>query len=453
MSLATGIAEWVARVRYEDLPAEVVEVARRAHLDTVGVILAGLGEPVTRAVQALLAEEGARPVASQLGTGFRTSMSGAAWVNGVSGHALDYDDVSLSVLGHPSVVIVPAVLAAAEATGAGGRAVIEAFAVGVELMAKLGLTVGIGHYRLGWHATATLGTLGAAVAAGKILGLAPAQLAHALAAAVSMAGGSRRNFGTMIKPYHPGHAARCGVEAARLARHGLQGDAEIMEAPYGFFDLFTRDGVDAAGLAKRLGQPWDLVSPGLNVKRYPCCYNTHRAADATLTLARQVRADEVETVRVAVPVGGMLPLIHPRPGGGLEGKFSMEYVVAAALLDGALTLDSFTDEAVRRPAAQALLRRVTVVEDPGIPIASNPVEEGWVDVRVDTRQGRSMAERVVHPIGAPQAPLPWDELVAKFRDCAGGVLAPAQADRAVACLRALEAQPTMADLVGALTPR
>jgi 2-methylcitrate dehydratase PrpD len=453
MSLTSQIAEFVTRVRYEDLPADVVEVSRRAHLDTIGVILAGVGQPVTRAVQAVLAEEGARPVASQLGTGFRTSMSGAAWVNGVSGHALDYDDVSLSVLGHPSVVVVPAVLAAAEATGGSGRAVIEAYAVGVELMAKLGLTVGLGHYQLGWHATATLGTLGAAAAAGKILGLGQAELGHALAAAVSMAGGSRRNFGTMIKPYHPGHAARCGLEAARLARHGLRGDAEIMEARYGFFDLFTRNGVDGVGLAKRLGQPWDLVSPGLNVKRYPCCYNTHRAADAALTLAAQVPAAEVAAVRVAVPVGGLLPLIHPRPHSGLEGKFSMEYVVAAALLDRALTLDTFTDQAVARPAAQELLRRVTVVEDPGIPVVKNPVEEGYVEVRVETRQGRQLAERVKHPIGAPEAPLSWDDLVVKFRDCARGVLAPAGAERAVACLRALEAQPTMAELVSALTPR
>lgn len=451
MSTTAGIAAWVARLRYEDLPSDVVQVSKRAVLDTIGVVLAGVGEPVTQAVHALLAEEGARPVASQLGTRFRTSMAGAALVNGASSHALDYDDVNLSMLGHPSAVVVPAVLAVAEATGASGRTLIEGYVAGFEVMAKLGFAVNIGHYRLGWHATATLGTLGAAMAAGKVLGLDQGRLVHALAAAVSMASGSRRNFGTMIKPFHPGHAARCGVEAALLARHGLQGDHEIMEATYGFFDLFTRGGVDAAAIPPRLGNPYDLVAPGLNVKRYPCCYNTHRAADATLALAAQVGASDVQAVRVTVPVGGMLPLIHPRPQTGLEGKFSMEYVVAAGLLDRALGLRTFSDEAVQRPAAQALLRRVTVREDPDIKIVNNPVDEGYVEVAVDTRQGRQVVQRVTYPIGSSEIPLPWDELVTKFRDCAQGVLDEPRMARAVACIAALDQQRTLGELIGAVT--
>jgi 2-methylcitrate dehydratase PrpD len=452
MSTADGIAAWVTALRYDDLPATVVEVTKRAYLDTIGVILAGADEPVTRAVHAFLADEGARPAASQLGTRFKTSMAGAALVNGASGHALDYDDVSLSCLGHPSAVLAPAVLAAAEATGASGRAVVEAYVAGYEVMTKLGLAVGIGHYRLGWHATATLGTLGAAMAAGKVFGLDARRLAHALAAAVSMASGSRRNFGTMIKPLHPGHAARCGIEAARLAQCGLEGDREIMEAPYGFFDLFTRDGVDAGGFATRLGNPWDLVTPGLNVKRYPCCYNTHRAADATLALAEQVSAGEVAAARVTVPVGGMLPLIHPRPRTGLEGKFSMEYVVAAGLLDRSLTLKTFHDAAVQRPEAQDLLRRVTVVEDPDIKVVQNPVDEGHVEVALTTRDGRQLLQRVTFPVGSSEVPLSWPDLVAKFRDCADGILDGRRAERVIDVVATLESQATLSELMAALTP-
>lgn len=452
MSTAAAIARWVQRLRFDDLPADVVQVGRRAFLDTLGVILAGVREPVTRTVHALLVEEGAHPVASQLGTTFRTSMAGAALVNGASSHALDYDDVNLSLLGHPSAVLVPATLAVAEATGAHGQAVLTAFAAGFEVAAKLGAAVNIGHYRLGWHATATLGTLGAAMAAGKLLGLTEGQLAHALAAAVSMASGSRRNFGTMIKPFHPGHAARCGVEAASLARQGLEGDAEILEAPYGFFALYARDAVDAAAIPPRLGRPWDLLTPGLNVKRYPCCYNTHRAADATLALTAELRADDVAAVQVTVPVGGLLPLIHPRPRTGLEGKFSMEYVVAAGLLDGALGLRTFSDDAVRRPAAQALLGRVTTVEDPDIKIANNPVDEGHVEVAVTTRDGRRVARRVTHPIGSSEIPLPWEELAAKFRDCAADVLDDGRIDRAITAVATLDRQPTPGELIAALTP-
>jgi 2-methylcitrate dehydratase PrpD len=344
------------------------------------------------------------------------------------------------------------VLAAAEATGADGRSVIAAYVAGYEVMAKLGLAIGIGHYRVGWHSTATLGTLGAAMAAGKLLGLDERRLAHALAAAVSMAGGSRRNFGTMMKPFHPGHAARCGLEAARLAQCGLEGDRDIMEAPYGFLDLFTRDGVDLAGFAARLGNPWDLLTPGLNVKRYPCCYNTHRAADATLVLAEQVRAVEVAAARVTVPVGGMLPLIHPHPRTGLEGKFSMQYVVAAGLLDRSLTLKSFTDAAVQRPQAQALLQRVTVVEDPDIKVVQNPVDEGHVEVALTTREGRQVAHRVTFPIGSSEIPLSWNELVAKFRDCADGVLDERRGERVMGIIAALDTQTTLSALVDALTP-
>jgi 2-methylcitrate dehydratase PrpD len=308
------------------------------------------------------------------------------------------------------------------------------------------------HYRLGWHATSTLGTLGAAVAAGKVLGLGAEALVHALAVAVSMASGSRRNFGTMVKPFHPGHAARCGVEAALLARRGLLGDRAALEATYGFFDLFTRGGVEPAAIARRLGRPYDLVTPGLNVKRYPCCYNTHRAADAVLALAGQVRADDVQRVQVTVPAGGLLPLIHPRPQTGLEGKFSMEYVVAAALLDGALTLKTFSDAAVQRPAAQDLLRKVTTVEDRSMKIVHTPVDEGHVEVSVATRVGRDLIQRVTYPVGSSELPLPWQELVAKFRDCASGVLEGARIERAVTCVGALGQQHNLADMVEALTP-
>ncbi len=452
MSMSSEIAAWIGDLRYEDLPTEVVRVATRAHLDTIGVILAGLREPVTQVVREVLIEEGARPVASHLGSTFRTSMASAALLNGVSSHALDYDDVSLSMIGHPSAVLVPAVLAVAEATGASGAKVIEGYVAGFELVAKLGSAVGMEHYRLGWHATSTLGTLGAAAAAGKVLGLGEEALVHALAVAVSMASGSRRNFGTMVKPFHPGHAARCGVEAALLARHGLRGDREALEATYGFFDLFTRGGVEPAAVAGQLGRPYDLVTPGLNVKRYPCCYNTHRAADAVLALAEQVRPDDVQRVQVTVPLGGLLPLIHPRPQTGLEGKFSMEYVVAAALLDGALTLHSFSDVAVQRSAAQDLLRKVTTVEDPGMKIVHTPVDEGYVEVSVATRQGRELVHRVTYPVGSSELPLPWHELVAKFSDCAGDVLDDGRIERAVACIATLGQQSSLSDLVGTLTP-
>jgi 2-methylcitrate dehydratase PrpD len=453
MGATRDIAAWVARFSIEDTPPEVRTAARAALLDTVGVILAGAPEPVTRIVASVVAEDGARPVADQLGGDLRTSAEGAALVNGTSGHALDYDDVNLSVRGHPSIAVLPAALAAAQRAGASGRALLEAYIAGVEVMAKLGRAMGPAHYRAGWHATSTLGTLGAAAAAGKLFGLDVPQHAHALAIAVSEASGCQQNFGTMTKPFHPGHAARCGIHAARLAARNMTADPTAIEGPLGFFAVFSFGAAQLNGLADSLGRPFDFVSAGLSVKKYPCCFATHRAADGMLELvvAHGIRAEDVEAVKVVVPAGGRQPLIHDRPETGLEGKFSMPYVMAAAILDRRLGLDSFTDAAVRRPEAQELLQRVTTAEDPSMTDAWNPTAQGHVVVTVRAG-GREHWRRIDHPRGSREVPLHHDELVEKFRDCAHRALAPDAVERALGLLESVETVADVNALVDTLVP-
>jgi 2-methylcitrate dehydratase PrpD len=454
MGLTRDVAEWVAGISIDEMPADVRSAARVACLDTVGAILAGAPEPVTRIVADALAEDGARPVASQLGARFKTSVEGAALLNGVSGHALDYDDVNRSVHGHPSVVVLPAALAVAEQRRASGRALLEAYIAGVEVMTKLGRVAGKGHYSAGWHATSTLGTLGSAAAAGRLLGLDAERLAHALAIATSEASGSRRNFGTMTKPFHAGHAARCGIVAARLASRGMTGDAEALEAPLGFFALFAPQGAVPRTVAATLGQPFDLVSPGVSVKQYPCCFATHRAADAVLDLVREheIAAADVAEVRVTVPHGALAPLISRRPRTGLEGKFSMGYVVAAAVCDRALTLDTFTDAAVLRTHVQDLLGRVAVAEDEEIRTTFNAMEEGHAEVRIRLRSGAQFAAQVDEPRGSPGRPLGREALAAKFRDCARRALPDARIDRALALLDAIDTVPDVGQLIECLAP-
>jgi 2-methylcitrate dehydratase PrpD len=449
-----AIAAWVAGASFDAMPSEVVERARAGVIDTVGVILAGVDEPVTRIVAGMVAEDGGAPVAAQLGATMRTTPESAALLNGVSGHALDYDDVSVSLTGHPSVVVLPAALAAAELVGASGAALLEGYVAGVEVTTKLGIAIGPAHYRAGWHATSTLGTVGAAAAAGRVLGLDPERVAHALAIAVSLASGSRQNFGTMTKPFHAGHAARCGLSAARLAARGMTADTTAIEAPLGLFALLSFGEGRPETIGESLGCPYDLAAAGLSVKKYPCCFATHRAADAVLDLRAEHGIDPalVEAVAVTVPVGGVSPLIHDRPRTGLEGKFSMQYVLAAALLDGRVGLDAFDDGAVRRPEAQALVPRVTVQEDPSIVTGANPIEEGHVTVAVRLRDGASLTRRVTHPRGAPAEPLRPEELAAKFLDCAGAALDPDRAERALGRLRTLEREPDVRALVAALTP-
>jgi 2-methylcitrate dehydratase PrpD len=453
MGLTRDVAEWVARTSLDEAPPAVAGAARTGIIDTIAVTLAGVDEPVSRIVAEAVAEERAAPVADRLGARLRTSMEGAALVNGTTGHALDYDDVSRSVIGHPSVVVLPAALAAAQGVDAAGHDLLEAYVVGMEVMAKLGRAMGMAHYRTGWHATSTAGTLGAAMAAGKIFGLEPEPLQHALAIAASEASGSRQNFGTMTKPFHPGHAARCGVLAARLARKGMTGDPDILEAPLGYFALFSYGEARLEGVGAALGRPYEVAS-GLNVKRYPCCYATHRAADAVLDLVREheLRAGDVASAEVTVPPGGLEAVTRDRPRSGLEGKFSLPYVVAAAVLDGKVTLDTFTDAMVQRPEAQSLLRAVRPVEDPSIPVEFNAIEEGYVVVTIRRRDGRTVDRRVDHPRGTPENPLSPDELRDKFRDCARRALRPAQVERALELLASLDALPALDGLVGSLVP-
>lgn len=451
MGTTEELAAWAVGIGYDQLPGAVVARSRAAIIDTTAAILAGVQEPVSRIVRDAAAEDGCRPVASQLGTGFRTSPENAALLNGVSGHALDYDDVSASIEGHPSVVVLPAALAAAEVAGGSGRDLLSAYAVGVEVMAKLALALGPAHYRAGWHATSTLGTLGAAAAAGRLLGLDPERMAAALGIAISEASGSRQNFGTMVKPLHAGHAACCGLQAARLARSGMTASPIAIEGPIGFLALFSAGG--QPGAPAHLGEPWDLEAAGLSVKKYPCCFAIHRAADGLLAArARGLGPEQVEEISVTVPRGGLDPLIYERATTGLEGKFCMGYALAAALWDGGLGLDTFTEPMVARPQVQQLAERVRAVEDPAFEVRHNPIEEGHVDVEVRLKDGSLVTERVEQPLGSPLRPLPLEDLRTKYRDCAAAVLGRAQVESSLRALERLETLGSVTELITELSP-
>lgn len=437
------------------MPDAVLQRARLAVIDTIACTIAGVEERVTRIAAERVRRDAAAPVASQLGAGLKSSPAAAAFVNGISGHALDFDDVSRSAIGHPSVVVLPAVLALGETTGTSGGAVLEAYVVGIEVMAKLGLAMGHEHYRRGWHATSTLGTLASALAAGKLLHLPVTCLENALAIAASQASGSRHNFGTMTKALHVGHANRCGVDAALLAADGLDGASGILEAPVGFYALFGFDHSLPSTAAANLGRPFDLVDPGLSVKKYPCCFAAHRAADGILELRQEygLQPSVVRKITVSVPVGGLDPLAYRRPRTGLQGKFSMEYIAAAALLDGRLELSSFTDVMVLRPDAQDLMQRIEVTEDDRIPVRANPIEDGYVEVRAELANDQVLYRKVDRPRGSPSLPLTAEELDDKFRACTARVLGDEQSERALRRLHALDQEGDVRDVIDDLTIR
>ncbi len=450
MNVTERLASFVAGADAEDIPPEARLQARRAILDTLGVTLAGCGEEASGLVAAWVREQGGPEEASVLGHGFRATATEAALANGTSGHALDYDDVNMSMRGHPSIPLLPAALALGEKLGSSGRQLVTAFVLGFEVEAKLGRAIGGPHYALGWHATSTLGTLGAAAACARLMSLDAERTQVALGIAASLASGVRQNFGTMTKPLHAGWAARSGLVAASLAQRGFSADAQALEGPSGFLRAAAGGAdIDPAKAAEGLGDPWEILSPGIGVKLYPCCYATHRALDAALALKETQAIDpsRIEKIEARVTRGTLMPLIRERPQTGLQGKFSLEYCLTAALLDGRVVLSSFTDEAVLRPQAQALLAVVEAVED--AQEAPFPIG-GFAEVRVVVAGGGEYAERVERPRGDPQRPLTWEELAAKFRDCAAAALAPAAIERAISAIEGLEALRDVRELTAML---
>ncbi|MBO0686583.1 MAG: MmgE/PrpD family protein [Candidatus Dormibacteraeota bacterium] len=411
------LADWVRDVQLADLPGPAREAARRSILDTLGVALAGSGEEGSRLAREVVAGDGGGP-ATVWGTDLRLPVEAAAMLNGLSAHALDFDDVNSSSISHPSGVVLPACLACAEAVGSSGAELMLAYAVGLEVMAKLGRAMGEGYYRRGWHATSVLGSVGAAAAAGKLLGADAGGLLHALGISASMASGLRRNFGSMTKPLHAGLAARNGVAAARLGRAGFTADAEALEGRLGLFEAFEAELPPAEGQAlEGLGRPWELEH-GLTIKRYPCCYATHRSIDAALELrAARPELAEPSSAVVRVPTGGLAPLRPGLPATGLEGKFSMAYVVAVALLRGSVPLSAFTDDAVADSRVRELAERVEVREDPAVGVGRDGAEGGHVSLEVRTPTGTASTE-VEYASGSPQRPMSFEEVAAKFRDCA-----------------------------------
>jgi len=423
---------------HSTVPAAARDRARRAFVDTVGVMLAGSVEPVARIVQALASEEGGRPRCRVAGTGLTTGAGWAAMANGAAAHALDYDDMCFVSLAHPSAPLVPATLAAGELAGAAGLGVLDAYVIGFEVEAVLGRVLNPRHYTQGWHCTSTIGTLGAAAAAARLLGLRVEQTTCALALAASEASGLKENFGTMAKPYHAGMAARNGVVATLAARRGLTAAERALDGPQGFLVAMAAERADLVGAHEDLGRRWEILESGITVKLYPSCAGTHPALDALLDLRARhgLAAEDVE--RVTVDVDEVTPtiLIHDRPTTDLEGKFSLHFCAAAALVFGHVGLDTFADAPLRDERVQRLLRSVTMQVDPEIGRGRPPLTQARVTVRL--RDGRQVEARADGARGYPDRPAGDAELDRKFTDCATRVLDAARAAEALATLRALE---------------
>lgn len=431
------LANFIAETRYEQLPPEVTTAAKRALLDFFGVALAGASAEGSRLITEYVKEEGGNPEASVIAAGFKTSPSLAALANGTIAHALDYDDCFNGFPIHPSVAIMPAVLALAEKTGASGKKVIEAYAVGFEIACKVGSVVGLRQRELGWHNTATLGCLGAAAAASRLLDLTAGDVRMALGIAASLAGGLRQNFGTMTKPLHAGNAARNGVLAASLAGKSFTSYDGVLEAPLGFFKVLGMPkGRDLSEITEHLGSPYSVASPGILFKLFPSCHGTHRGIDAALRLRREtgVRTEDIVDIECRTTATVPTSLFHHRPKTPTEARFSMEYCVARALVDGQMGLAQFDEEKIQSPDVRDLVQKVHYSHPDDIGQGVDQPQE----VVLRLRDGRTCSRKGDVIKGDPENPISWEELCLKYRDCAGRFLPAPEVDRLLELVSNLE---------------
>jgi 2-methylcitrate dehydratase PrpD len=419
-----------------------IDAARRCLVDSLAVAYAAYGEAPIDMLRSVSTEGADGGPSTVIGYGERARPTDAALVNGTMISLQLFDDNHEQMRGHPSAPLWPAVLAIGEQCDISLQAALEAFVIGYEVECRFGLLLNPAHYEQGWHATATQGAVAAAVASGLILGLDPTRMGHALGIVASMAGGLRRNFGTMTMSLHSGLAASAGVRAALLARRGFTADPAVMDGARGYGDIFSREWSQQA-FEESLGHwglPFMITSPGPTFKLYPCGRPTLFGVDAALALRQRhgLRADEVR--RIVCDVSFMFPrtLIHSRPVNGLQGKTSLEYCIAVSLLDGRPTLASFADAAVLRPAVRALIERTEIRVPPelseAVPAVRKAPFEQPVTVTVETHDGRRLSETVPIHKGSPLNPAAQADLDAKFADCAGAHLEPARVAAILDCV-------------------
>jgi 2-methylcitrate dehydratase PrpD len=341
------------------------------------------------------------------------SVSGAAFYNGVAAHVLDFDDVSSPLRGHPSVVMLPALLALGQARSCSGRRLASAYVVGLEVMVKIARAMVSDHYTKGWHATTTLGLIGAVAACSHLVGLAATLTAHAIGLAFAQASGSRANFGTMAKSFQTGHCNASALRAVLLAEAGMDASLEALDGTQGFTKLYGNGESLRAELETLGAAPLEILNSGLEIKKYPMCYAAHRAIDGVLDLCREhaIDAATIASIHVLSNRRAMVPLIHPYATTGLEAKFSMPYAMAAAVLDHGVRLASFTDQAVQRPEIQALMKKISTEESDG------PVTPRWNVVTITLHNGIVHEKEIRVLRGAHDKPLTDDDVLAKWQDC------------------------------------
>jgi aconitate decarboxylase len=422
VSVTRQLCEKIVATTAPDMGAAAIAKARQLVLDGIAVAVAGACiEKAPKILADYLRGQGSKPQCSALGFGFRLAPAPAALLNAASMHVLDFEPMWT-----PATHALSPALALAESIGANGREVLAAVAKGIEIQGWIRQACGHVESRdLKFHPPGMVGPIGAAVAASDLLKLDATTLANAIGIATSRCGSLPSNTGTMTKSTHCGYAASLGLESALLAASGFTGDEEAFDGLRGYAATFLPGHFDREMLLS-FGPPFRLVDPGFTLKIFPCKFTTHYGITAALAVRPRIPSpDAIRAIRMLAPIVPTGDRPHPRTG--LEGKFSVQYTLAAALLDGTVTLSSFTDERLNRPDMQALLAKIAVTMTPDITTQYNAGR--YVDLEVELADGAIVRERCERPRGSWGAePISDAEHLVKVRDCLAGSLTPSAID-------------------------
>ncbi len=438
----TGIlSDFVARTTYDRISPEAIDMAKRGIMDTLGVAVRGAEEEVSRIIYRQVLREGCAGEAPIFAASARSSAPNSALCNGVFAHVLDYDDIYDVFRIHPSAPVLSTCLALSEMVRARGADFLLAYVIGVEVIGAINRGVGPSHYDRGWHSTATVGAFGAVAAAAKLMNLSEKEIRTAFGIATSLISGSRQNFGTMMKAVHAGNAARNGIVASVFAREGITADEAIFDKPMGFAIFSEAGDWQPRKACEGLGAPWAIVQPGLRFKSYPSWGGTHKALDGLFQILaeRRLPADGIDSVTI-VSAKPAAEWNRAYPQTGLQGKFSMPYCLASAILDGRLGIDSFTDEAVLRPAIRPVFHKIRFQSLPSM-------SKALVRVEMKCRDGSTLSREVLHPLGSAANPMAWSDLEAKYRDCVGARLTTERIDESLSLMKNFEKMDRVSSLL------
>ena len=460
MGATEKIARFIVDTGYEDIPRDTVEKAKRTALDCLGAALAGVVEPVSQAITGYVTKLGGPAQASVFGAGLKVLVTDAALANGSIAHALDYDDCGVKI-GHPSVLVLPAVLSLGEHLGSSGQDILTAYILGLEVEGKMALHADFKLMQSRLNHQSWYGSIGAAAACAKLLRLDVVKTRMALGIAGNFACGLSANHGSMAGAMAAGNACRNGVIAALLAQEGCTANSNIIEAKNGFYDTLVGAGhYEADRMAEGLGKPFYIESPGIGLKKYPSCYHTHRALDGVFQLIGEHRLNDkdIADIDVGTSERAMRVLAFSEPETPYQAKYSMPYCIAAAVVDHQVTLDTFTahkmeDRGILEARKKVHLSFPDLPIWPGLADVGPDTEFVGNPVTIRTTDGRSYSARVDIPRGDPALPLTDDELVAKYRDCGRIQLRPDDLERSIALVLGLERVSDIGTLIAMLGSR